>query len=41
VIRGLAKEVVGESRDSMPEDKQTRWWANNVKEIISMKNIIV
>jgi hypothetical protein len=36
-VMRVAKKVVGASRGSMPEDKQTWWWAEEVQEIIISK----
>jgi len=33
----VAKEVLGESRGKIPEDKHTWWWERKVQTIISKK----
>lgn len=34
-IRSVAKEVLGESKGKIPQDKQTWWWKKEAQAIVS------
>lgn len=37
IIRSVAKDVLGENRGKIPQDKQTWWWKKEEQAIISKK----
>ena len=39
-IRKVAKEVLGESKDSDPKDKESWWWNEYVLEKIKYKRVL-
>ena len=37
MVQSVAKEILGESKDTIRHDKDTWWWNNNVQEKVKFK----